>query len=273
MPAVHQEAPEGLEFIEPDWPAPPSVRAGSTTRRGGVSHPPYDRLNLALRVGDDANAVVENRRRLETRLHLPAEPLWMRQVHGTRVIEAERADPDTVGDACIARSSGRPCAVLSADCLPILLCARHGGAVAAVHAGWRGLAAGVIESTVAAMRTPAREVLAWLGPGIGAAAYEVGPEVREAFMRRHREDADAFVPTRPGHWTADLARLARARLSRCGVAAVHGGNRCTHSDPRRFYSYRRDGTTGRFATLIWIEAPAPPPPGRRGAGLNRSGPP
>ena len=273
MPAVHEEAPEGLEFIEPDWPAPPSVRAGSTTRRGGVSHPPYDRLNLALRVGDDADAVVENRRRLKTRLHLPAEPLWMKQVHGTRVIEAERAEPDTVGDACIARSSGRPCAVLSADCLPILLCARHGGAVAAVHAGWRGLAAGVIESTVAAMRTPAREVLAWLGPGIGAAAYEVGPEVREAFVRRHREDADAFVPTRPGHWTADLARLARARLSRCGVSAVHGGKRCTHSEARRFYSYRRDGTTGRFATLIWIEASAPPPPGRQGAGLNRSGPP
>ena len=254
MRADGEEAPDLPDFIVPQWPAPPEVRACCTTRRGGVSRAPFDHLNLSLRVGDDPAAVAANRARLAARLRLPAEPLWMRQVHGTRVLEAGKAEPDPEGDACIARSPGKPCVVLSADCLPILLCTGDGRGVAAVHAGWRGLAAGVIESTVAAMQTPPSELIAWLGPAIGASAYEVGAEVRDAFSGRHREDAGAFTPSRPGRWKADLARLARARLGRCGVAAVHGGSRCTHSDPRRFYSARRDGRTGRFATLIWLDA-------------------
>ena len=273
MPAGTRDACEGIEFIEPEWPAPSTVRACCTTRRGGVSRPPFDRLNLALRVGDDPDAVTVNRARLAARLLLPASPLWMRQIHGTRVLEAEAAGADPVGDACVARSPGPPCAILSADCLPVLLCSRDGGTVAAAHAGWRGLAAGVIENTVAAMRTPVREILAWLGPGVGTAAYEVDAEVRDAFVCRHREDTNAFTPRRPERWTADLASLARARLLRCGIAAVHGGERCTHSDPERFYSFRRDGKTGRFATLIWIEAPAPPPRLERRSGLNRNTPP
>lgn len=242
----------------PRWPAPPNVRACCTTRRAGVSEAPFEHLNLSHRVGDDPAAVFGNRARLAARLRLPAEPVWMRQVHGTRVLEARDAGPDPEGDACIARDPGRPCAVLCADCLPVLLCARSGTLVAAVHAGWRGLAAGVIECTVAAMGVPPSELVAWLGPAIGAAAYEVGVEVRKAFVDRHPGDESAFAPRRPGRWSADLPRLARARLRRCGVVEVHGGTRCTYSDPERFYSYRRDGRTGRFASLIWLEAPAPP---------------
>ena len=253
MRAGGEEALDLLEFIVPQWPAPPEVKACCATRRGGVSRAPFDHLNLSLRVGDDPAAVTANRARLAARLRLPAEPRWMRQVHGTRVLEAGETEPDAKGDACIARSPGEPCVVLSADCLPLLLCSGDGRSVAAAHAGWRGLAAGVIESTVAAMRTPPSELIAWLGPAIGASVYEVGAEVRDAFVRRHREDAGAFTPSRPGRWKADLARLARARLRRCGVVAVHGGGRCTHSDPRRFYSFRRDGQTGRFATLIWLD--------------------
>ena len=250
---------DSLEVFAPQWSAPPKIRACCTTRRGGESRTPFDRFNLSLGVGDDPASVAENRSRLAARLHLLEEPVWMRQVHGARVLESESAPSDPVGDACIARSPERPCAVLSADCLPVLLCAASGTIVAAAHAGWRGLAAGVIENTVAGMRTRPAELLAWLGPAIGASAYEVGPEVRGAFVRRHREDADAFVPSGPGRWTADLARLARARLRRCGVSAVHGGDLCTHSDPGRFYSFRRDGRTGRIATLIWITGtPAAP---------------
>ena len=240
-------------LVVPQWPAPEPVRAYCTTRRGGVSRAPFDHLNLALRTGDDPAAVAVNRTRLASRLRLRAPPLWMRQVHGTGVLEAGKAGPEPVGDACIARSPAGPCVVLSADCLPILLCARGGGAVAAVHAGWRGLAAGVVENTVAELRVPPEELLAWIGPAIGAPAYEVGAEVRDAFVRRHREDADAFSAGRPGRWRADLVRLARARLRRCGLGAVHGGKLCTHSDPQRFYSARRDGRTGRIATLIWLE--------------------
>ena len=188
----------------------------------------------------------------------------MRQVHGTRVLRAGRAEPDSEGDACIACSPGPPCVVSVADCLPVLLCADDGSAVAAAHAGWRGLAAGVVENTVAEMKVPPSEIIAWLGPAIGASAYEVGPEVRDAFVDRHHEDAIAFSSSRPNRWNADLAGLARARLRRCAVGAVYGGDSCTHSDPRRFYSYRRDGRTGRVAALIWIESPARPrhPPGR-----------
>lgn len=260
-----EAAPRSIELVVPQWPAPAGVRACCTTRRGGVSRPPFDHFNLSFGVGDDPGAVAENRTLLAARLRLPAEPLWMRQVHGTRVLEVEVAEPESEGDACIARSFGPPCVVSVADCLPVLLCTGNGVAVAAVHAGWRGLAAGVVENTVAEMKVPPSEIIAWLGPAIGAAAYEVGPEVRDAFVDRNHEDASAFSSSRPNRWNADLAGLARARLLRCGVGAVYGGGLCTHSDPRRFYSYRRDERTGRFAALIWIEAPARPrqPPAGR----------
>ena len=255
MARAGSKGPLSVELIVPRWPAPPGVRACCTTRGGGVSRAPFEHLNLSAHCGDDPAAVAENRARLAARLRLPAEPVWMRQTHGTGVLEAEWPGPDPTGDACIARSPGRPCAVLGADCLPVLLCAAGGSVVAAAHAGWRGLAAGVIETTVRAMRVPPPEILAWLGPAIGASVYEVGEEVREAFVRREDGDAGAFRPSRPGYWMADLEGLARARLRRCGVGAVHGGGRCTYSDPRRFYSHRRDGPTGRFAALVWIAAP------------------
>ena len=258
MPSDAEATPRSIELVVPRWPAPAGVRACCTTRRGGVSRPPFDSLNLSFGVGDDPTAVAANRALLTARLRLPAEPLWMRQVHGTGVLEAGRAEPDTEGDACIARSSGSPCVVSVADCLPVLLCADNGSAVAAAHAGWRGLAAGVVENTVAEMKIPPSEIIAWLGPAIGASAYEVGSEVRDAFLDRNHEDALAFSPSRPNRWNADLAGLARARLRRCGVGVVYGGDSCTHSDPRRFYSYRRDERTGRFAALIWIESPARP---------------
>ena len=252
-----EASPDSLELVVPQWPAPSRVRACCTTRSGGISRPPFDHLNLSFGVGDDPAAVAANRARLAARLSLPAEPLWMRQVHGTRVLEAGMAEPDPVGDACIARSPGTPCVVSSADCLSVLLCAGSGTLVAAAHAGWRGLAAGVVENTVAQMKAPPSEIIAWLGPAIGPSAYEVGSEVRDAFVRQNRGDAIAFTPSPPDRWYADLADLARARLRRCGVAAVYGGNLCTHSDSRRFYSFRRDGSTGRCAALIWIDTSHP----------------
>ncbi len=252
-----QSAPDPVELVVPRWPTPAGVRACATTRRGGVSQPPFDHLNLSFGVGDDPAAVATNRALLATTLRLPAEPRWMRQVHGTRVLEAETGPPDSEGDACVAHTPDAPCVVSVADCLPVLLCAGDASAVAAAHAGWRGLAAGVIENTVAELRVPPSDLIAWLGPAIGAPVYEVGPEVRDAFLDRNRMDASAFSPSPAGRWYADLAGLARARLRRCGVRAVYGGDSCTHSDPRRFYSHRRDGRTGRFAALIWIESQGP----------------
>lgn len=241
-----------LEFITPSWPAPPQVRALTTTRRGGVSLPPYDSLNLGDHVGDDPDAVAENRRRLVAELGLPGEPRWLTQVHGTC-----SADAATVTDRCEADAShtdltGVVCAVLTADCLPVLLCDREGRSVAAVHAGWRGLLNGVIEQTIAAMGAEG-ELLAWLGPAIGPQAFEVGEEVLEAFLVDAAAAARAFTPSPGGRWLADIYVLARQHLQRAGVTLVYGGEYCTYSEPERFYSYRRDGSTGRMASLIWIE--------------------
>lgn len=246
------------DWIIADWPAPPGVRALMTTRRGGVSRPPYDGFNLAAHVGDDPAAVAENRRLL--RAHLPAEPLWLNQVHGVAVADAGRDAPGMAADACVARQPGQVCVVLTADCLPVLFCDQRGSVVAAAHAGWRGLAAGVLEETVVAMGSAPGRILAWLGAAIGTAAFEVGEEVREAFIAQHPLAAVAFRPAWPGtldeaprKWLADLHALARIRLAAIGVAAVHGGGWCTHEDRVRFYSYRRDGQTGRMAALIWLE--------------------
>ena len=246
-----------MELIEPDWPAPASVRACTTTRLGGVSQGPFASLNLGDHVGDDPEHVARNREILCSHLGLPAEPLWLRQVHGRDVARAEcPVAPIPEADAAIATTPGAVCAVMTADCLPLLLCDDQGTRVSAVHAGWRGLASGVLESAVAAMAVAPERLLVWMGPAIGPGAFEVGPEVRAAFIAEDTEAQAAFRPS-PGtaqdaRWLADLFELARLRLARLGVERVYGGGDCTFSQPGRFFSYRRDGTTGRLASLIWL---------------------
>lgn len=241
-------------WIIPEWPAPPNVRALVTTRAGGVSAAPFASLNVGFSTEDAAAAVQENRRRL--REALPAEPRWLRQVHGADVVDAEAAIDRPAADASVARRPGTVCAVLIADCLPVLLCDREGSVVAAAHAGWRGLAAGVIDNTVRAMHAAGADpegILAYIGPGIGPRAFEVGNEVREAYVRSDPDARSAFVMHGEGKWLSDLPALVGRALGRCGVREVHGGNLCTYSDPQRFYSYRRDRMTGRMAALIWRE--------------------
>lgn len=235
--------------ILPDWPAPARVKSLMTTRAGGVSQAPWASLNLGDHVGDDPAHVAANRARL--RQSLPADPGWLRQVHSARVVELGR-DANLEADAAVARQPGQVCAMLTADCLPVLFCDRAGSVVAAAHAGWRGLADGVLEATVAAMRVAPEGVLAWMGAAIGPQAFEVGDDVREAFVARHPEAAAAFAPHAPGKWLADLYRLARVRLDHAGVHAIYGGGRCTYQEADSFYSYRRDGVTGRMASLIWL---------------------
>lgn len=275
----------------PDWRAPAGVRALSTFRMGGVSAAPYASLNLGDHVGDSAAAVAENRRRLRATAGLPAEPMWLAQVHGTRVVDLDAegdfeaaadfdavAEVDAAGefdaagkriasargslgpaDAAFTRVRGRVCAILTADCLPLLLAADSGDVVAAVHAGWRGLAGGVIEATVRALLTaPALRVaperlMAWLGPAIGPKHFEVGAEVREALLRDDSGAEGAFVPNARGRFMADLGMLVRRRLSALGVGRIYGGGECTFAQGDRYFSHRRDGVTGRQATLIWLE--------------------
>lgn len=239
------------ELLLPDWPAPPTVRALQTTRRGGVSRAPYESFNLGDHVGDAIDAVGANRALL--RRSLPNEPVWLRQVHGTVVVDAGRVPSGIEADAALARGPGAVCAVMTADCLPVLLCDRRGTVVAAVHAGWRGLCGGVIEATVAAMAVPANDLMAWLGPAIGPAAFEVGDEVRTAFLVADAAAGEAFVPHGPGKWLADIYLLARQRLAGVGIVDIWGGGACTVSDPQRYFSYRRDGVTGRMATLVWLD--------------------
>ncbi len=245
------------DWIVPDWPAPARVRTLISTRCGGVSVAPYASLNLGDHVGDDPLAVAENRARLVDRL--PAAPCWLNQVHGTMVIDAADAGlpPAPAADAAYARSFGIVCAVLTADCLPVLFCDRSGSVVAAAHAGWRGLQAGILEQTVAAMAVPNTDLMVYLGPAIGPQAFAVGDEVRTAFVDVHAEASAAFQPLQQagsGSWLADLYLLARQRLARLGVEAVFGGGYCTLQQASRFYSYRREGATGRMASLIWLAA-------------------
>lgn len=240
------------DWILPEWPAPNSVRALITTRAGGYSTGPYSTLNLGLRTGDEADAVARNRARV--RRALPQEPKWLRQVHGSTVVDADRMAANALeADASVARLPGTVCAVLIADCVPVFFASRSGNVVAIAHAGWRGLAGGVIERTVAETGVPPEELLAFLGPGIGPRAFEVGPDVRDAFLAGAPEDAAAFTPHGPGKWLADLYMLARGRLRRAGLSEIFGGGMCTYSDSERFFSYRRDRTTGRMAALIWRE--------------------
>ena len=238
-----------MNWLTPDWPAPASVRACVTTREGGVSEAPFDSLNLGDHVDDRLEAVAENRRRLTD--HFSIKPAWLQQVHGIAVAQA---DPGIVAtaDASWTATPGIACAAMTADCLPALFCNRAGTRVAAAHAGWRGLAAGVLEATLDTLDVPAEDVLVWLGPAIGPKAFEVGPEVREVFINQLPEAAEAFVPSNnAGKFMADIYLLARLRLAERGVTAVYGGGFCTVTDPR-FFSYRRAARTGRFASLVWL---------------------
>ena len=242
------------QWLEPDWPAPPGVRVISTLRQGGVSEGRYASLNLGDHVGDDAETVAENRRRLAQSALLPATPNWLQQVHGVAVADLDQPHLAQPADAAMTRQEGRVCAILTADCLPIMLAAVSGETVAAAHAGWRGLAGGVLESTMKALRLPGEQVQAWLGPAIGVEHFEVGAEVREVFLVGNEAAEAAFQPNSRGRFMADLALLARLRLERLGVRRIYGGTLCTYADPQRFFSHRRDGTTGRQATLIWRES-------------------
>jgi YfiH family protein len=238
------------DWIVPDWPAPARVRSLITTRRGGVSTGAHASFNLGLRADDDPRAVAANRAAL--REHLPQDPVWLNQVHGARVVRADAVTDSPEADAAYTRRAETVCAVMVADCMPVLLCDTQASVVAIAHAGWRGLSSGVIDNTIAAMGVKANDLLAFLGPAIGPAAFEVGADVRDAFLAADAAAAAAFTPYREGKWLADLFLLGGQRLARAGVHRIYGGGLCTVSDPARFYSYRRDRTTGRMAALIWL---------------------
>ena len=257
-------------FLAADWPAPENIRAFTTLRSGpGVSLAPFDRFNLGTNSGDAPAAVAENRRRLLELAELPAEPRWLQQVHGTtvadmdsllpasgeKVPQADEGQPGiaTIADASRTSRTDTVLAILTADCLPVLFCNAQGSEIAAAHAGWRGLAAGVLEATVRAMRSSPDSLLAWLGPAAGPGNYEIGAEVRQAFLAIDPVAEIAFAPTRENHWRVDLYALARQRLASVGVTRIHGGDQCTISEQERFYSHRRDGRSGRMASLIWIK--------------------
>lgn len=238
--------------LDADWPAPPRVRACVSLRTGGVSSGPYASLNVGDHVGDAPEHVARNRARLAAALTLPGEPGWLEQIHGTTVVDLDRPWSGPA-DGAVTAEPGRVCAIMTADCLPVLLADRAGWRVGAAHAGWRGLAAGVLREAVAAMQGAPSELVAWLGPAIGPAAFEVGSEVRAAFSALGGDRAAAFEPNARGRWQADLYRLARLELEDLGVRAIHGGGFCTFSDAERFFSHRREAPCGRMASLIWIE--------------------
>ncbi|MDX8386064.1 MAG: peptidoglycan editing factor PgeF [Gallionella sp.] len=239
------------QSIKPDWPAPKHVRALQTTRQGGISKAPYDTFNLGLHVGDDPVRVNRNRMMLSSVMQ--SEPVWLEQVHGTIVANADMASCHVQADACIARQRGSVCVVMTADCLPVLLCDTQGSVVGAAHAGWKGLAAGVIEATVEAMDAVPQNLMAWLGPAINQQAFEVGDDVRDAFISVHSQTSSAFVSGQHGKWLADIYALARLRLNELGITEVYGGGDCTFSESDKYFSYRRDGVTGRMGTFIWLE--------------------
>ncbi|MDN8602284.1 purine nucleoside phosphorylase YfiH [Citrobacter sp. S2-9] len=239
-------------LIVPQWPIPEGVAACSSTRIGGVSLPPYHSLNLGAHCGDNLEHVEENRKRLFTAGNLPSKPVWLEQVHGKDVLKLTGAPYDSKrADASYSNTSGTVCAVMTADCLPVLFCNRAGTEVAAAHAGWRGLCEGVLEETVACFADKPANIMAWLGPAIGPAAFEVGPDVRDAFMAKDAKAQAAFLP-RGEKYLADIYQLARQRLANLGITNIYGGDRCTYSESETFFSYRRDKTTGRMASFIWL---------------------
>lgn len=242
------------DVLVPAWPAPQRVRALQTLRTGGGSPAPWDSFNLGDHVGDDLTRVAANR--AELRSLLPAEPCWLKQVHGTCVVDAASIGRNALleADAAFSRQAKTVCVVMTADCLPVLFCDRSGTVVAAAHAGWRGLLAGVLEATIEAMQVAPGELLAWFGPAIGGQRFEVGAEVRQLFVDHDDSVAGAFSACAGDKWLADLCRIARHRLAACGLAAVYGGDACTFNDTARYFSYRRDGVTGRMASLIWLSS-------------------
>jgi YfiH family protein len=242
-----------LQVITPDWPAPPGVRSAFTLRTGGVSLAPYDSLNVGAGIGDSPEAVAENRRRVRGKLGLPSEPVWLEQVHGTDVVELGSTTALTA-DASVARGAGYVCAIRVADCMPVLFAALDASVVAAAHAGWRGLAGGVLEATVRRLGLPGSRLIVWMGPTIGPAHFEVGDEVRAAFTATDLGAAPAFVANARGRWQCDLYALARRRLTAIGISRIYGGGWCTFAEAERFFSYRRSGQCGRMAALIWTES-------------------
>lgn len=240
------------KLILPDWPMPATVKACSTTRHGGISEFPYDSLNLGTHVGDIAASVVANRQSLVEQAGLPQMPVWLEQVHGTRVLHLDgNTISDVQADAVYSHVAGQVCAVMTADCLPVLFCSSAGDEVAAAHAGWRGLCAGVLEQTLAQFNAGSSSIIAWLGPAIGPQQFEVGEEVKQAFIQIDAQFAAAFTPS-GSKYLADIYLLARLRLQAAGIHAIYGGDRCTVTEKQHFFSYRRDGITGRMASLIWL---------------------
>jgi len=248
-----------LHLITPDWPAPSQVRAIVTTRKGGYSVSPYDSFNLGEYTDDDVKAVRLNRRKLEAHIGIP-NIRWIKQVHGVDVIDVYKSDSSNTleADGCYTESVNQVCAIVTADCLPILICNREGSRVAALHAGWRGLANGIIETGLNRSGIPPEDALVWFGPSIGVEAYQVGEDLRQVFMSTGRYTDEAiysnFVSSGDNKYMCNLIGLARAELATLGVKDVYGGNHCTYSEPGSFYSYRRDGDTGRFASLVWIDS-------------------
>jgi len=241
-------------FITPDWPAPAAIKSLSTTRQGGVSNTPYDQLNLATHVGDSAAAVSSNRQGLIELARLPEAPRWLNQTHGTTVVNSLDWQLDMDADACYSTSANHVCTVMTADCLPVLICDKQARFVAAIHAGWRGLAAGIIEKTITHYHASPSELMVWLGPAIGPNQFEVGTDVYDIFTEQSTVAKHAFVQTDSSHYLADIYQLARLRIQQTGVDAIYGGNFCTASDPSLFFSYRRDNRCGRMASMIWIES-------------------
>lgn len=240
--------------VLPEWPAPATVRALQTQRAGGFSVGSYASMNLGAHCGDDPVAVQRNRTLLQDSLGLMQPTAWLQQVHGTTVVRDPRHGCEA--DAVWSSQPGEACAVMTADCLPVLFCDDDGTCVAAAHAGWRGLCAGVLEATVKALPAAPSRLMAWMGAAIGPAAFEVGPEVRQQFVSNDPSAGEAFSPGCGDRWQADLYRLARLRLQRCGVERVFGGTYCTYSDPERWFSYRREPRCGRMASLIWLSVEA-----------------
>ena len=244
---------EQTDWLTPDWPAPQNIKAITTTRTGGVSQAPFDSMNLGDHVGDDPNAVRQNRQILADTLGLSKSPIWLNQIHSDLVSNLDDPQPLIDADAATTTTKGQACVVMTADCLPVLFCNKAGTVVAASHAGWRGLHASILEKTVAAMNSPAEEIIAWLGPAIGSTAFEVGGEVRQAFMDVQKQAEQAFTAKDNGKWLADIYLLAKQRLNAIGVKQIYGGGECTYSNKQRYYSYRKAAKTGRMASLVWME--------------------
>ena len=243
---------EYFDWLIPDWQAAPNIKAVTTTRQGGVSQAPFDSMNLGDHVGDNAKAVQQNRQILADTLALPEPPVWLNQIHSNVVSNLDDEQPLIDADASVTHKRGRSCVVMTADCLPVLFCDKAGTVVAASHAGWRGLHSGILEKTVASMDAKPEDILAWMGPAIGANAFEVGGEVRQAFMDVQTQAEQAFQKQDNDKWLADIYLLAKQRLNAIGVKQVFGGGECTYSDTSRFYSYRKASQTGRMASLIWM---------------------